>query len=360
MKNSNTKTNNYLKTLINRFNEKHNNFYDYSLATFVNSQSKIKIICPIHGEFEQTPNNHLFGNGCSSCGGTKRMTNVEFINKCVKVHGNKFDYSLVNYINNRTKVKIICPIHGEFEQIPAKHIIGQTCLKCSGRYMDTEFFINKSKLTHNAKYDYSLTEYINSYTKVKIICPIHSNFEQLPNDHLNGCGCSKCSNKYMDGELFIEKSKKIHGDKYDYTLVDYFNAKTKVNIICPIHGEFKQTPNSHLSNKGCLNCMESKGEKEIRLYLKDNGVNFIPQYKFADCVNILPLPFDFYLPDYNTCIEFQGRQHYESVLHFGGEIKLKKQKKLDKIKREYCQKNNIPLIVIKYNDNIINKLKYEI
>jgi hypothetical protein len=354
------KTKNYLNTLIERFNKKHDNFYSYSLINFVNSQTKIDIFCPIHGKFEQTPNNHLNGNGCPTCVGNQKMTKNDFINKAIQKHGNKYDYSLVNYVNRKTKVKIICPIHGEFEQTPGKHIFGQSCSKCSKKYMDTDFFIEKSKEVHNNRYDYSLVDFVNNKTKLKIICHIHGEFKQLSNDHLNGFGCSKCSKRYMDTNLFIEKSTKIHDNKYNYSLVNYINTKTKVKIICPIHGEFEQTPNSHINNKGCLSCFESKGEKEIRMYLKDNNINFISQYKFIDCINILSLPFDFYLPDYNKCIEFQGIQHYEPRLFFGGEIQFEKQKKLDKIKREYCRKNNISLIIIKYNDNVNKKLKNEI
>jgi hypothetical protein len=121
-----------------------------------------------------------------------KHTNLSFIQKSIEKHGNKYDYSLVNYINNRTKVRIICPLHGEFEQNPYDHSTGIGCLKCSGKFKFTnEIFIKKSIEKHGNKYDYSLVEYINSVKKVKILCPIHGEFNQSPNCHMGGKGCKK-------------------------------------------------------------------------------------------------------------------------------------------------------------------------
>jgi len=118
-----------------------------------------------------------------------------FIEKSKVIHNDKFDYSLVEYVNSHSKVKIICPVHGEFTQTPHSHLSGRDCLKC--KYLsftsNTEDFISKAKLVHNDKYDYSLVNYINSRTKVNFICPVHGEFEQLPHSHLVGCGCSKCN-----------------------------------------------------------------------------------------------------------------------------------------------------------------------
>lgn len=157
-------------------------------------------------------------------------------------------------------------------------------------------------------------------------------------------------------DKFFEKCKEIHGNKYDYSKTKYINSSTKVTIICPEHGEFEQTPNNHRFGNGCPVCNESKGERKIRLWLEENNINFEPQHKFDDCKNILPLPFDFYLPDYNTCIEYNGLQHYKIVTYFGGNDGFKQRQINDKLKMEYCNNNNIPLLIIKYNDNILKRL----
>jgi len=193
--------------------------------------------------------------------------------------------------------------------------------------------------------------------KINIVCFEHGEFEQKSGNHMRGDGCPKCSGHFMDTEYFIEKAKKVHGDKYDYAKVDYIDSQTKVSIICSEHGEFEQQPNNHLFDNGCPICKESKGEKTINKLLTESGIDFTPQYKFDDCRNILPLPFDFYLPEYNTCIEYQGRQHYIPIKLWGGDEALKDTQFRDNIKKVYCKKNDIPLIVIKYNENINTKLK---
>jgi hypothetical protein len=156
---------------------------------------------------------------------------------------------------------------------------------------------------------------------------------------------------------FIERAKLVHGDKYDYSLINCNSFSSKIIIICPEHGNFIQRTNCHIINgHGCPACKESKGEREIRNYLNKNLINFIPQYKIKECKHIKVLPFDFYLPDYNLCIEYQGIQHYELVKYFGGEKDFKLRLIKDKIKMEYCKNNNIPLLIIKYDEDVFNKL----
>jgi len=283
-----------------------------------------------------------------------------FIEKANVVHGNKYNYSKINYINSKTKIIIICPIHGEFEQIPNKHIIRKHgCPKCSKRKKHTkEYFIDVATSLHNNKYDYSLVDYINIKTKVIIICPIHGEFKQVPESHIKqGCGCPKCSKKYKYNNIdFIELSNVIHNNKYIYTKINYINNYTKINIICPTHGEFIQTPSNHLSGKGCNICGESKNELLIKEYLDKNNIIFIREHKFDECLYIRRLPFDFYLPEINTCIEFNGKQHYEPIDFFGGIDGFKKQVNRDNIKETFCKENNINLLKIKYDENPISKL----
>ncbi len=232
--------------------KKHNNKYDYSLVNYVNGKTMVKIICKIHSVFEQKPSGHLSGNGCPKCGQCYKYTSDEWIEKAKIKHNNKYDYSLVNYVNSWTKVKIICPLlHPVFEQSPHFHLNnGLGCPKCSKKYSPTtEEWIEWAKIKHNNKYDYSLVNYINCLTSVKIICSIHSVFEQLPGSHLSGHGCTKCApqdtanrTKLKRQEEFIKKSIKKYGDKFDYSLVDYKNNTTTVIIICKKHSSFEQNP----------------------------------------------------------------------------------------------------------------------
>jgi len=361
---------------MNKFIEKakkiHNNKYDYSLIEYINSKTKVKIICPEHGIFEQEPGNHSFKQGCPICSNKNMSTNI-FIEKAKKIHNNKYDYSLIEYINSKTKVKIICPEHGIFEQKPNTHLTGRNCNKCANtirgfkKKLNLDEFIEKAQLIHGNKYDYSLVEYINSQAKVKIICSKHGIFEQKPNTHIfKKSGCQNCSlenssiNQRLNINLFMEKAKQIHNNKYDYSLVEYKNMHVKIKIICPEHGIFEQEPSNHIGKKyGCPYCKESKGEKEISELLNNNNINYKRQKTFNDCKNKNVLPFDFYLPRYNVCIEYDGEQHFNTINYFGGKKGLKYIQNNDGIKTQYCKDNNITLIRIKYNENILEKLNEE-
>ena len=173
----------------------------------------------------------------------KRKTLDEFIKDGNDIHNNFFDYSLVNYINNKTKVKIICPVHGLFEQTPSQHIIlKQGCRFCMiDSYKNTiEKFIEKSNNIHNNFFDYSLVNYINNKTKVKIICPVHGVFEQRPDAHLNGAGCYRCGRiitrlKHIER---IEKNK-LNGNQ----LYPNFNSNA-----CKIFDEISEKNNIHIQH----------------------------------------------------------------------------------------------------------------
>jgi hypothetical protein len=241
--------------------------YDYSKTEYIKNSLKVKIICKEHGEFEQMANTHLRKekHGCPKCSGCYRPSTNDFINRSKEIHGDNYDYSLVEYISGHKKVKIICKIHGEFEQMPVNHIGKQQsgCKKCSdannglNKRKLKEQFINEATTIHENFYDYSKVDYINSKTKIIIICKIHGEFEQEPNKHIGKQqqGCSKCTNCYKLNTFdFIEKSNKIHENKYDYSKVNYINTNKKVIIICSKHGEFEQTPNAHIQKQGCPKC----------------------------------------------------------------------------------------------------------
>lgn len=289
----------------------------------------------------------------------KNLTNIEFIKKAKSVHGDKYDYLQCEYKGGKLKVKIICPIHGIFEKTPNNHLVGQGCPKCSNKYKPTtEEYIIKANIVHKNKYNYLLANYSNANNKIKIICFEHGEFSQKPKDHLNGQGCPKCAKKYKPNtKEFIENVKKRHNDKYDYNKVNYLSNKVKVIIICPKHGEFLQTPHNHIGGQGCPKCKQPKGEIEINQFLIKNNINYESQKTFDGCVNERSLYFDFYLPNYNTCIEYDGKQHFKAVKYFGGNDGFKIRQERDKIKEDFCKKNNINLIRIKYNESIENNLK---
>jgi len=284
----------------------------------------------------------------------KKLTIEDFIIKAKLTHGDKYDYSLVEYKDVNTTVKIMCKIHGEFNQIAKCHIKGYNCPKCSGKYKkDTTYYINQAKSIHGNLYDYSLVNYTNTNGKIKIICKIHGEFLQSARKHLNAQGCPKCSLNYKkDTEYFINKSKLIHGELYDYSITNYVSCNKKVKIICNKHGIFKQNPHNHLFGKGCPACKSSKGELSIKEILENKEINYIPQYTFTNCRFKNKLSFDFYLPEYNICVEYNGKQHYYPIEFFGGEEVFKEQLIKDNIKKEYCLNNNIPLLIISYEENI--------
>jgi len=292
----------------------------------------------------------------------KKLTNEEFINKCNLLHNNLYDYSLVNYVNANSKIKIICQTHGVFEQLAATHLNGSKCNKCVRNILTQSEFILLANKQHNNTYDYSNINFTNMRNKISIICKIHGVFNQEPRHHLVGRGCPNCAivlignkNK-LSNDIFIEKAKLKHCNIYDYSLCNYNLTINKIQIICKNHGIFYQTPANHLKGHGCPYCKKSNGEKTIGQILINMNIKFIKEKIFYDCKDIRPLPFDFYLPDYNISIEYDGEQHFISLKHWGGDAGLVDRQKKDNIKDEYCKKNNIYLIRIKYNDNIKNKL----
>lgn len=258
---------------IQRSIDKHGDKYDYSLTEYKKNSVKVKIICPEHGVFEQTPADHMVGKGCRQCGIIKNtlgrtMSQEEFIRIANEVHKGKYDYSRVNYKNIDTKVTIGCPIHGFFEQVPYSHIrMGYGCEKCgydmTGNKLrkSKEEFIKEARLVHGDKYDYSKVDYRNTDTEVTIICPIHGEFKQQPSVHVNQkCGCYECgrlnsSNSRRVGlERFIADSKKSHTEGYDYSKSIYVNSNTEIEIICPEHGSFFQLPLLHRYGARCPKC----------------------------------------------------------------------------------------------------------
>lgn len=303
---------------------------------------------------------------------SKKLTTEDFIKKAELIHGSKYDYSKVEYVNAHTKICIICPEHGEFWQTPSNHCTKSNkcgCPKCFGKIFEIEDFIKKARNIHGDKYDYSKVIYKDSKTKICIICPEHGEFWQTPNGHLNGKGCPSCHEdrkkyyKLRTAEDFISDAKKIHGDKYDYSRVVYSGNKIKVCIICPEHGEFWQIPSNHLRHKGCPKCKSSHLQTKVRRYLISNNYIFKEEQTFDFLKNGKGcLSIDFFLPEYNIGIECQGVQHFKPV-NFGGKLtpeeaneNYKLQIERDKRKKELCEKNGIEIIYINYNDKNIEEI----
>ena len=347
----------------------HNDKYDYSKVEYKNNRTKICIICPEHGEFWQLPASHLRGIGCNKCGGTGKLTTAEFIEKAKQVHGDKYDYSKTEYIDSHTKVSIICPEHGEFFQTPNNHLNGNACPKCSRPNfgIGTKEWIEKAKQVHGDDYDYSKTIYVDSTTKVCIICPEHGEFWQRPVDHLHNQGCpGRRIKKHWDtrGRLtsqeWIEKAKQVHGEKYDYSKVEYKNTRTKVCIICPKHGEFWQTSHDHLQGRGCPQCRGSQLETEITALLDSNNISYVREQTFEWLkYKGHYLYLDFYIPTKNIAIECQGIQHYMPLRYSmmtqdEADILYELRLLRDAAKRDLCRTNNVNLLYYT-NKNIFEK-----
>lgn len=314
---------------------------------------------------------------------SKKLTQEEFIEKAKKVHGDKYDYSKVEYINNSTKVCIICPEHGEFWQVPNSHLNGNGCSECCGlKKWTTEKFIEKAREVHGDKYDYSKTNYVNKRTNVIITCPIHGDFSQNPHNHVTQKqGCPECGklvaqkregnykNKRKTTEEFKKDLFELYGDKYE-VMDEYVNNKTPITIFChnknkngKEHGIFKIKPNDLICGHGCKKCANSKMEEEIENFLNKNQIKYKYQQRFSW---LKRQSLDFYLPDYNIAIECQGEQHFRPVDFAGkGEEwaidEFEKNKELDEKKLKLCEENNIKILYYtdnkKYKNIINNKQK---
>lgn len=226
----------------------------------------------------------------------KKLTNQEVVSRCVSVHGEKYNYSLLKYKDYDSKVTIVCKNHGKFKQTPHAHLEGQGCPSCG---------FNKATQIH-----------------------------------------------FLSNEEFLLRAHKVHGCRYQYVST-YQHQLAKIEIFCSIHGNFKQLPKYHLRGHGCPKCRESKGEVAIRHYLNQRNYNFHSQYIFEDCKFVNPLPFDFYIPSLNVCIEYDGIQHFKAIEKWGGEQALLNTQTRDSLKTTYCQDRGIRLLRINYKEDIL-------
>jgi hypothetical protein len=423
---------------IARASQIHGNKYDYSQTKYENAATKVAIGCPHHGIFHQIARNHIYGKrGCLECSGHKPHTTEGFIVSAREIHGDKYDYTQVDYLNNHTSVRIVCTQHGPFYQSWQSHISRAAgCPGCLLKYSTTEAFVRDAQHVHGARYSYTDVVYVDTNTPVLVRCLQHGPFPVTPTNHIrNSSGCPECSGRRMNTEMFrtklyqrfpdfphslekfdyVRAAKKAtfvcrdHGDYqatpnmvlcgkggcpkcvgqhktteeflaelslkqpqlcslYDYTETSYQDTAHKIIVACSKHGQFKLLPSNHLRGQGCPKCNVSTGQLKVRLLLESFGINFEEEVTFPD----LRGPqgklyrFDFYLPDHVTVIEYDGLQHFQPVKWSSSWTDVQAQRELetiqlrDKIKTQYCLDHNIRLIRIAHDQDVQGRLTLEL
>lgn len=278
----------------------HGHKFSYPKVVYVTGQHKVIITCKKHGDFSQAPAIHIYGVGCPKCGheylgNLSRLTQKEFIRRAKNAYGNKFLYNRTICRGAGKKLIITCRKHGDFKITAQGHLrdggLGG-CPECKKELVGNRFRITRDE--------------------------------------------------------FIRNSRAVHGDKYSYDKVIYIGNKLNVVIVCPKHGDFEQIPNNHIRGFGCSSCSESKGEKRVYEYLKERGVVFEAQKRFKDCRNRLPLSFDFVLESLKVLIEYQGEQHYKPMRFRNSGRGFKDVQFRDSIKKKWARKNGWNLICIPY------------
>lgn len=325
------------------------------IGVYVNNSTKILCRCKVDAnEWHAIPTNLLKGKGCPFCGRVNLKTHDQYV----------YDVSLANknidvvgtYVNNSTKILHKCKIDGfEWYARPNNILNGAGCPVCSRKLKTTTMF--KNELFEINKNIDVVSDYINNKTKVHCICKIDGyEWDTLPGNLLKGCGCPVCSGtKYKTHDEYVIDVAKVNGD-ID-VIGTYINARTKILHKCKIDGtEWMADPHHILSGRGCPTCSISYGEIDVRNYLHNNNIVFERQYTFDGCINKNKLPFDFYLPDYNLCIEYDGEQHFKPIERFGGNEAFLQRQINDSIKNKFCLSNNILLLRIKYCEDVTSVL----
>ena len=373
------------------------------LGKYVDSTTKIPCKCKKCGyEWSMLPGNIQKGKGCPKCAiinnknsklGSARQINQEKL----KILSKEKNYTLLsNYVDSKTKVKCKCNIcNYEWEAIPGNLLKGSGCYKCGRRStgeklkelytIGSENYIRVSK-TYNKnpidkqkwfleratilhpEYDYSNTIYRGSTENISIICPKHGEFTIYAGNFLYknvSCPVCKQEEKRKTSEEFQEELKNINSNTI--LLNNYVNWDIKVKVQCKKCGNIWESfPLNLLRGRSCPKCNQSKGEKAIEKVLNENNIEHLIQYqiKVPSSINSSGNAYiDFYLPDYNLFIEYNGIQHYIPIEYFGGKLSYEHQFIRDNYIKQYCTEHNIELLEIsytQYNDisSIINnKLK---
>lgn len=310
------------ESFIQKATEVWGGLYDYSQTVYTGCRNVVVVICAEHGEFKIQPYLHIQKKGCRRCGHAsaaekRRAQYADVINKFKSVHGDTYNYSEVKYKKSNVKVEIVCKIHGSFFQQPDSHMQGHGCPKCKAtsasakNSMSVNEFISRASKVHANAFLYDRSKFVNTTTKMEIVCPVHGVFLQTPQAHLRGQKCPKCAllarsspHKQYAAINVLDKFKEIHGDSYDYSKFVYVNSKTNSIIICKKHGEFLQPPGTHKAGHGCPKCVNkiSKGEDDLTQFIKSLGFSIRRSRRDI----IPPYEIDVFIPEKNIAIEFNG------------------------------------------------------
>jgi very-short-patch-repair endonuclease len=309
--------------IIDEANEIHDWKYDYSEFEYKNADHKSTIICPLHIPFQQDIYHHINRKqGCSLCSKRPRITTEYFKIIAKEIHGDRYIYDKVKYVNQCTKVIIGCHKHGDFLQSPVNHTNkARGCAKCNGGVkLSREDVLIKANEVHNFRYTYEDFVFVNYHAPSWITCKEHGNFKQHFNNHINsGKGCPECANiinadrQRMPLEEFIKRANEVHNNKYDYSKFKYINNQTKSTIICPDHGPFYQQPNNHIGGARCYICSgityRSLEEAIIRANEVHNNLYTYDNYEYVNSQT----------PSWITC-----NKHGDFQCHMGNHINLKR------------------------------------
>jgi len=340
----------------------HGDKYDLSKAVYINNRKNVTLICPIHGEFSIRPDGLFKGRGCNACGYERMKKGKDFYIKLFrKKFGDKYKYSVNEPMLSNRHIVVTCPIHGDSLQTPVNHLESKTgCRKCGtdNKKLSLDEFITKAKEVHGDLYRYDKSIYVDTYTELDIYCTRHKGyFKQRPVNHLSGYGCTICAgNSKRTTEDFIRDAKVIHGDIYDYSKVIYNGNKEPVTLICKEHGEFTVKPNAHLvSRSGCPICSASTGEVMVRDVLDKYNLSYKTEHMVKKTKR--RFRYDFYLPDFNIFIEYNGKQHYEPNEFFGGIEEFKIRRKNDISKKRLVWRLGGNIITIRYTANTVELIR---
>ena len=373
---------------VKRAKKAHGNHLDFSRAEYRTQYDKVTVVCLDHGPFGILPFNLWHGGGCPDCGKisaglARRTTPKTFLKKARKIHGETYDLSSVRYVRARDYITPLCAKHGEFEVLPANFLSGTGCPVCATAkqvlMMNTSARLKDvSKLfraIHGNRYDYSQLDYRRIDIAVTIICKRHGPFTQIPQHHLDGKGCPTCgaeqraSGQLLGRQEVISRFTNWHGERYDYSEFEYRDFKSKSVIFCkaPDHGQFQMSAQSHLEGKGCPLCANSKGEWAVERWLKKNKIEYERQFAIKiddEKDDRFRLKFDFLLPAFATLIEFDGEQHFRPVCFYGMSTESAKRvfeltKMRDQMKADWAKRNGLRLVRIRHDEEVEVSLEYK-
>ena len=340
---------------INRITAIFSDKYNFSKTYYVNNRSKVIVTCPIHGDFEKFPGNLLSGSGCKRCAADKlRKSQETFIAEVIAMHGDKYSYEKTIYISDAKKVVVTCPIHGDFEIRPNDLLKGVGCRKCRNKPLSN--WINSFRAVHGDFYSYDKVPYVLARSPIVVTCPIHGDFEILPSNHVNGVGCPECYEVHnkFSKEDYINKAMIVHSNFYSYDNLTYLGYSNKVTITCPIHGDFEQAAFSHASGHGCPKCFGKISKPEFEI------VEYLKSLGIKDSDLLMSSSPDFMIGKQQLDIYLPD---YKFAIEFNGSRwhseNMGKENNYHHLKWKACNDNDVRLLTI-WDFNWTNPLKKEI